>query len=147
MHALNNAIGESVLTPALMPRACGVFLFEMEVEGNPEQRRDHEIPASGWYSEAVLATVLRVHANIYSLDLDNPIQPQQPSALRIFAPDTLGVVVNRGNVHWFAYKSINGEIWVLDSMKDPHTVTFDGYKDALRTYTGAFAVVRLPRMA
>ena len=140
-------MGQPFLTSALMSCACDVFLFEMELEGNPEQHRDHEIPTFGWYSEAVLATVLRVHANIYSLDLDNPIQPQQPSALRIFAPDTLGVVVNRANVHWFAYKNINGEIWVLDSMLDPHTVTFDGYKDALRTYTGAFAVVMLPRMA
>ena len=116
------------------------------MEGNPEIRTNHEIPAHVWYSEAVLATVLRVHANIYSLDLDNPIQPQQPSALRIFAPDTLGVVVNRANVHWFAYKNINGEIWVPDSMLDPHTVTFDGYTDALRTYAGAFVVMRLPKM-
>ena len=135
------------LTPALMARACDVFLFEMEVEGNPEQHRDHEIPASGWYSEAVLATALRAHGTIYSLDLDNPIQHHQASALHIHEHDTLGIVANRANVHWLAYKHANGELWLLDSMVAPHTVTFDAYRDALRTYAGAFAVVRLPRMA
>ena len=119
----------------------------METEGNPEVRTDHEIPTFGWYSEAVLATALRAHGNIYSLDLDNPIQHHQESALRIYEHDTLGIVANRANAQWFAYKHVNGEIWLLDSMVAPHTVTFDGYKAALRTYTGAFAVVELPRMA
>ena len=117
------------------------------MDGNPAVHTDHEIPTLGWYSEAVLATALRVHCNIYSLDLDNPIQPQQHSVRRIFAPETLGIVVNRQNVHWLAYNNISGEIWLLDSMLSPDTVTLDTYSDALRTYAGAFVVVQLPTMA
>ena len=75
------------------------------------------------------------------------LKHQQIRALRIFEHDTLGMVVIRANVHWFAYTHINGAIWLLDSMLAPHTVTFDVYRDALTTYTGSFAVVKLPTMA
>ena len=64
MHALNNAIGYNLLDPAAMSRACDTFLAEMAFEGSAERRDDHEIPGSGWYSEAVMATASRAEGNI-----------------------------------------------------------------------------------
>ena len=96
----------------------------------------------------MLATALRAHDNIFSLDVDNPIHHDEESALRIHEPDTLGVVVNRFNVHWLTYKLYQGEIWLLDRMMVPKTVSFDSYRAALSMMTGAgaFALVRLQTM-
>ena len=147
MHALNNAIGEPYLSPELMTQGCDVYLEESKFEKNPQQHTDHEIPDFGWYSEAVMATALRAHENKFSLDVDNPIHDDEESALRIHEPDTLGVVVNRFNVHWLTYKLYQGEIWLLDSMLVPQTVSFDSYRAALSTCAGAFALVQLQTMA
>ena len=146
MHALNNAIGFNLLEPAAMSRACDTFLEEMEFEGSPEDRGDHEIPGSGWYSEAVLATALRAEGNIYSLDVNDPIRHTTDNPARIFAPDTAGVVVNRTGAHWFAYKSVEGQIWCVDSMNEPRKVSYADYLQDLaqRKHKNAFAVVVLP---
>ena len=87
--------------------------------GNKIDRDDHEIPGSGWYSEAVMATALRAEGNIYSVYVNDPVRHSTDNPTRIFAPDTAGVVVNRAGVHWFAYKHVDGAIWCLDSVREP----------------------------
>ena len=146
MHALNNGIGYNLLEPAAMPRACDTFLTEMAFDGSPELREDHEVPGSGWYSEAVLATALRAEGNIYSLYVNDPIRHTTDNPARIFAPNTAGVVVNRTGAHWFAYKNVNGQIWCLDSLHEPRQVSYDDYLQDLaqRKHKNAFAVVILP---
>ena len=98
----------------------------MELEGCTENRADHESP-TGWYSEAVMAQALRVKQNLYKLDLDNPLQPRQEDLLRIFEDDVMGVVVNKSQVHWFALKVLDQQIWLLDSVHDPRTLTFQSF--------------------
>ena len=149
MHALNNAIGYDLLDAEAMTRACDTFLAEMAHEGSHEDRADHEVPGSGWYSEAVLATALRAAMNIYSLDVNDPINHRSKNPARIFAPNTAGVVVNRAGCHWFAYKSLHGQIWCLDSMRAPTRVSYSDYLQALALpqHANAFAVVVLPDAA
>ena len=149
MHALNNAIGYDLLDAEAMTRACDTFLAEMAHEGSHEGRDDHEVPGSGWYSEAVLATALRAAMNIYSLDVNDPINHRSENPARIFAPDTAGVVVNKAGWHWFAYKSIDDQIWCLDSMHKPTPLSYNEYLQALALpeHRNAFAVVVLPDAA
>ena len=92
-----------------------------------------------------MATALRMHGNKFCLDVDNPIRDEEESALRIHEPDTVGVIVNRSNMHWLTFKHYQGEIWNLDSTGTPKPVSFDTYRAALRADTceGAFALVRL----
>ena len=146
MHALNNAIGFELLDAWAMSRACDIFLEEMAHEGSHEDRADHEVPGSGWYSEAVLATALRAAGNLFSLDVNDPINHRSENPSRILAPETLGVVVNKAGWHWFAYKNENGQIWRLDSLSQPTPLSYDEYLQdlALPDHRNAFALVALP---
>ena len=82
--------------------------------GTAESRSDNEAPI-GWYSEAVMAFVLRMHHNIYKLDVDDPIRTdREGSAMRIYAPETAGII-NQAQQHWTAFKLYDNLIWFLDS--------------------------------
>ena len=95
LHALNNAIGGSFFNAEEMSLACTAYIEEARREGLWESRDDHE-RAGGWYSEAVLAYVVRwkIAQNTLGaythmkLDLDNPVQPAEASARRVFDADT-----------------------------------------------------------
>ena len=52
------------------------------MEGWEEFRADHEA-ADGWYSEAVMTTALRVKENIYTMNVNNPLQPTEKDLLRM----------------------------------------------------------------
>ena len=131
-----------------MSRACTAYIEEARREGLWESRDDHE-RAGGWYSEAVLAYVVRwkIAQNTLGaythmkLDLDNPVQPAATSARRVFDADTLGVIVNKDQVHWVAFKAVSGQIWLLDSqMRGPELYDFPRYQAFLLTYRHAFCL-------
>ena len=65
----------------------------------------------------------------------------QDSAARIYHPDTLGVVVNKEQVHWTVFKVMDGQIWHLDSEKVPAIFTFERYVNKIRYCRNAFALI------
>lgn len=109
------------------------------MEGLIEPRDLHE-HEGGWYSEAVMATSLRVLQNIYMLDLNRPITAQDDSAQRIYANDVHGVVVNVQQIHWVTFKYHDGEIWFLDSLQTPTRKTFEQFRNYIAQNPNAFVV-------
>ena len=89
-----------------------------------ERRKDHEL-ATGWYSEAVMAYVLRWkiaqealgQAARWKLNLDRPVQPNLESLHRLREEQSLGLIVNENRVHWTAVRWEHGDYWLLDSLK------------------------------
>ena len=143
MHALNNAIGEQFLEEEDMHQACNVYLQETLMEGLEEFRADHEAE-DGWYSEAVMTTFLRVKRNIYTMNVNSPLQPQEKDLVQIFAEDVLGFLVNQPGVHWLAFRVIDGAIWQLDSMETPRIMSFQEVLAYVRRYPHAFLIQLLP---
>ena len=139
MHALNNALGFGLVTAADMTQACNVYLAEMQIEGSPEDRRIHE-NIDGWYSEAVMAQALRIKDNLYKLDLDNPLQPREDNLLRIYADNVHGLVLNKLNRHWVAFRLVDGSFWRLDSQLQPEVVTLEHLSEQIARYRNAFLV-------
>ncbi len=137
LHALNNALGFDLLDPCDMSHACDVFLAEMAMEGSPELRHNHE-NKRGWYSEAVMAQALRVKNNLYMLDLDNPLRPNQDSMMRIFAEDVRGIVVNLDQRHWVAFRILDGNIWFLNSQGAPELKSFEQLCNYITEFRHAF---------
>ena len=142
MHALNNALGFDFLNEADLNDACDVYLNEAAFEGNPERRASHIAPG-GWYSEAVLATVLRIKQNLFKLDLDNPVRSTNESARRLFNPHVAGIVINHPLAHWVAIREESDAIWLLDSLYTPRQLTFKEYQAYLTRYPNSFAVMIL----
>ena len=142
LHALNNALGFDFLGAEDMSRACDVLLAELAHEGNPEPRDQHELP-SGWYSEAVMATALRVKDNLYQFNVDAPLLGNDDDMMRIFTDYVRGVVVNLQQQHWVAVRVVAGDIWLLDSLTAPRLLTFDDLVRFVRTYRHAFLVETL----
>ena len=148
LHALNHAIGGSFLNADDMTAACTEYIAEMAREGSLERRSIHELPG-GWYSEAVLAFVLRMKIAQHELgaaaklkvDLNNPIQATQASAARIYDPNTLGVILNKNQAHWITFKMSGGTIWLLDSCGEPEVCSFPKFLEYLHVYRNAFAVM------
>ena len=140
MHALNNALGFEFLEPLDLTRACNIYLSEAAFEGNPQHRSDH-IAETGWYSEAVLATVLRTKQNVFRLDLDNPVRPEVSSARRLYNPHVAGIVVNHPLEHWVAIRAESDGIWLLDSRYGPKRLTFLEYQAYITQYPSSFAVM------
>ena len=140
MHALNNAIGRNFIKESDLTHACNVYLAEAEFEGNPERREDH-ICERGWYSEAVLATVLRTKDNLFTLDLMNPVRPTDTSSHRLFNFDVAGIVVNHPHSHWVAIRWESDAIWLLNSSRRPKQLTFQEYLAYLTRYPDSFAVI------
>ncbi len=81
LHALNNAAGGPFFNADDMSVACTEYVSEAPREGFLEHRDAHELP-TGWFSEAVLAYVVRWKIAYHtlgaftsmSLDLDNPVR-------------------------------------------------------------------------
>ena len=144
LHALNNAIGYEFLSAPLLHLACQEYIEEMHREGVAEDRAVHE-RATGWYSEVVLAFGLRMHQNIYRLDLDNPIRCNlENSAERIYNPEVLGVIVNQDQGHWTTFKYLGDCIWFIDSdAAAPVAKSFGQFRNYIEFYLHAFAVVSI----
>jgi hypothetical protein len=142
LHALNNAMGIAFLDPEDMDRALEVYLNENYIEGNIEDPQIH-ISQTGWFSEAVMATALRVKHNLFKLNLDDPIQDNIDSMHRIFSDLVLGVVVNIDNRHWIAYRCVDEQIWKLDSAKTPARKSFAEFQKELKKYRNKFAIEQI----
>ena len=142
LHALNNAIGFELLWPQDMTAALKVFLQESLMEGSLENPAWHA-SATGWYSEAVMATALRVKQNIFKLDLDNPVQNSAVSRGRLYDASVVGMVVNEHNTHWTAVRYVEGRIWKLDSVHGIEQLTPQGYEAYLAIHRNKFAVVNV----
>ena len=140
MHALNNAIGFALLEEPDMLHACEVYLRECEFEGSAEHRADHIAPG-GWYSEAVLATVLRTKHNMFTLDVNNPVQATEASSARLFSESTAGLVINHPHTHWVAIRFWRGCIWLLNSTGTPQHMSHDDYLAYIAEFPGSFAVL------
>ena len=130
LHALNNAGGGPLFASEHMESACAAFLQEHAFEGLPERESDHIRPG-GWYSAEVLAYVCRwwVAQNDmgnwahFTLEVNDPVQPTPASVARMKNRDSLGLVVNKDNQHWVAFRYENdGSLWLLDSQGDPEVV-------------------------
>ena len=141
MHALNNALGMDFVSHEDMTAACDNYLREAKFEGMRERRSMHEHPGVGWYSEAVMAYVLRWKQNIYTLDVDNPIHvDDERDPGRLFGEEVKGVVVNKQQSHWIAFRFENGKIWLLDSTDTPQVYTYPEYVAFRKNYRQAFVV-------
>ena len=53
----------------------------------------------------------------WHLDLDNPVQPNARSVLRLRVESSLGLIVNQESMHWTAIRVEHCTYWLLDSLK------------------------------
>ena len=113
-----------------------------EREGNLEERSDHEAP-TGWYSEAVMAFALRMHHNIFKLDVDNPLPRTRGAVERLRQQETVGIVIDQGQAHWTAAKVVNDNIWYLDSQKSPELWSEERFVNHIQRFRHAFAIVNI----
>ena len=136
-----------MFTIADMASGCDAYLYGANFgpDGIGERRAQH-MTSTGWYSEAVIASVIAwkiAHNELGTfthlmLDLDNPVLPNENSARRIFGMDTVGLIVNKEQSHWVAFKIFAGQIWLLDSTCEPEPFTFQEYLAFLRRYPNAY---------
>ena len=107
MHALNNSLGAALFAPQAMRTAAATYLRELE--GIDDNAGEH-IRAGGWYSIQVLYTALFERG--YILDFHDPVQSMDQ------AHGAIGLIQNRENRHWVAYRwGGDGNIYLLDSMQ------------------------------
>lgn len=125
---------------------CKYLIFLI---GSSERREDHALE-QGWYSEAVMAFSLRwkvAHNELgtaagWKLDLDDPVQPNAQSLIRLHAECALGLVVNQNNAHWTAIRWEQDVYWLLDSCKaSPIRMTPSQTLAYLQRYRHAFLVL------
>ena len=60
--------------------------------------------------------------------------------MRIFEDSVMGVVVNKSQEHWYAFKMLEQQIWHLDSQETPRDVTFQEFLEYVRKDRNAFLV-------
>ena len=107
MHALNNAAGSAVYTPADMEAAAANYMREM---AGVDHAVEEHIGPGGWYSVQVLYAAL--FAQGWALDMDNRVLNQQQ------AHGASAFIQNWRNRHWVAYRwGPDGRIYLLDSMQ------------------------------
>ena len=144
MHALNNVLaGEPIqaFTQSDMHDACETVLFESNIPDDNGQlsdsqiREDHESP-TGWYSLPVMTQALR---GTFKYELSPALQLRH-NAGDLFAPTTVGAVMNIDNQHWVALKSVEGQIWYLDSQSDPWPLTYDEYLVKINAHEHTYSV-------
>ena len=152
LHALNNAIGAGFFNESDMSNACTDFLREATREGLHEKRKDHEIPRTGWYSEALMAYVInwKIAQNAWGnmiggqmlLDLNNPILPHVDASLQnVYDPNVYGIIVNKNNTHWITIRHVDNEIWLLDSLQEPKKLSWPEYTNYITCYPHAYPLL------
>ena len=91
-----------------------------------------------WYSEQVLAKVLtRTHR--YKLGL----MPLYGNLNRITEDNVIGAIVNQRNLHWVALRSVESNIWLLDSLSQPRVLNYEAYVRFVIQWPNSFPVERL----
>ena len=140
---MNNALGFQFLNEELLKVSCTEYIAHSSREGLPEVSEDH-MSADGDYSEALLAFALQFHGNVYSLDVNRPFLPTEESALKVFSPDVVGVLVNQNNAHWVAVRVHEGQIWLLDSTHPaPRELSLLDFRTLILRYACVYPVVSL----
>ena len=138
MHALNNALGQRHFTVATMRAACDRYLamFPSEV------RADNEKP-SGWYSmnvmvlavEAISKPLAARHERYYDLRWEPLFR--NPGVIH----QCVGAVANLRQQHWVALRSVEGQIWRLDSLDPaPKSMTELDYSWFIRANRGTYPI-------
>ena len=122
MHALNNALGSAVFSPASMEAAVANYMQEMD---GIDYAVEEHIGPGGWYSAQVLYTAL--FAQGLALDMDNRVLNQQQ------AHGASTFIQNWRNRHWVAYRwGPDGHIYLLDSMaRGPKQITDEEFSASL----------------
>ena len=143
MHALNNAIGRKLLTPALMRAACDRYL-----EMYPSEERGQHERLSGWYSVNVMVLALDMiskslagkHETRYELRWEPLFR--DPGAIH----QCVGAVANLRQQHWIALKSIDGQIWRLDSLeRTPQPMDDLSYNWFIRVNRGTYPIYAIDK--
>ena len=138
MHALNNALGQRHFTVPTMRAACDRYLamFPSEV------RADNEKP-SGWYSmnvmvlavEAISKPLAARHERYYDLRWEPLFR--NPGVIH----QCVGAVANLRQQHWVALRSVEGQIWRLDSLDPaPKSMTELDYSWFIRANRGTYPI-------
>ena len=122
MHALNNAAGSAVYTPADMEAAAASYMQEM---AGVDHAVEEHIGPGGWYSAQVLYAAL--FAQGLALDMDNRVLNQQQ------AHGASSFIQNWRNRHWVAYRwGPDDHIYLLDSMScGPKQITDEEFHMSL----------------
>ena len=87
-----------------------------------------------------MAQALRVKQNIFTLNLDRPLQPTQESLMRINQDNVHGVIVNKQQQHWVAFRILQDHLWFLDSQDKPKIVSFAWFLQYVEEYRQAFLI-------
>ena len=143
MHALNNALGQRNFTVPTMRAACDRYLamFPSEV------RADNEKP-SGWYSMNVMVLAVEMiskplaarHERHYDLRWEPLFR--NPGVIH----QCVGAVANLRQQHWIALKSVDGQIWRLDSLDPaPKPMTELDYNWFIRANRGAYPIFAMDK--
>ena len=138
MHALNNALGGAIFTETDMKEAVQILLQEGGEERG-EVAQDH-MAADGYYSSEVLAQVIQSKA----LAAFNRIRWEmvlQPVTTKHELEAAVGLVQNRDNAHWVAYRFFNDSIFRIDSTtRSPEQLADQAFLHDLAQYPNTFAI-------
>ena len=87
-------------------------------------------------AHAINTTAMSRHGKIvYVMEL----KPLHAEPEKLHA--AIGALVNLGNRHWAALRSVAGQIWYLDSLEQhPSKMTFDQYRIFVNRHKGAFPI-------
>jgi hypothetical protein len=123
-----------------MMEALEDYLISARREGLLEPRSENYKPG-GWFSSEVIAhalntTAMNKHGKIlYVLELKTLYL--EPTKIH----GVIGALVNLGNTHWAALRSVAGQIWYLDSLEqNPSQMSFDQYCIFINKHKAAFPI-------
>ena len=138
IHALNNVLGEAFFTETDMEEAVQILLQEGGEERG-ERAQDH-MAADGYYSSEVLAQVIQSKA-LAVYDRVRWEMVLQPVTTKHELEAAVGLVQNRDNAHWVAYRFFNNTIFRLDSLaRAPEQLTDQAFLQELRRFPNTFAI-------
>ena len=143
LHALNNCIGRSLLNVALMRAACDQYLALYP----SENRTENEKP-SGWYSMNVMVLAVELISKSLQARGETSYELRWEPLFR--HPDVIhrcvGAVANLRQRHWIAIKSVDDQIWRLDSLDPaPRRMTELDYNWFIRTNRGTYPVYAIDK--
>ena len=138
MHALNNALGQSLVTVAIMRAACDRYLALYPTE----VRAENEKP-SGWYSMNVMVLAMEVISKSLAARHERPYDLRWEPLFRNpgVIHQCVGAVANIRQQHWVALRSVDGQIWRLDSLYlAPKPMTELDYSWFIRANRGTYPI-------
>ena len=135
---MNHVLGEAFFSETDMEEAVQILLQEGGEERG-EQAEDH-MAADGYYSSEVLAQVIQSKA----LAVHDRVRWEmvlQPVTTKHELEAAMGLVQNRDNAHWVAYRFFNDTIFRLDSLaRAPEQLTDQAFLQDLRRFPNTFAI-------